>query len=193
MPGWTWTGTTASTRPGEAGDPGGIRPVLRQRRPRPGPDRGLSTPATRIVVLDAETSPFIDITAAKMLAQLAAALRRDGSSSGSPGTSANSGTSCATPCRRHSTTRCSPRSTKHSTSHPRNTTYSPTSNDLEGELIFYAAAWTLQARAWLFRFYISANASRRLIASAPSQGLPCLGIVHDNESTRFSLGRPETM
>jgi MFS superfamily sulfate permease-like transporter len=30
------------------------------------------------VVLDAETSPFIDISAAEMLAQLAAALRRDG-------------------------------------------------------------------------------------------------------------------
>jgi MFS superfamily sulfate permease-like transporter len=38
----------------------------------------LRTPATRIVVLDAETSPFIDITAAKMLVQLAAALRKDG-------------------------------------------------------------------------------------------------------------------
>ena len=32
----------------------------------------LRTPETRIVVLDAETSPFIDITAAEMLAQLAA-------------------------------------------------------------------------------------------------------------------------
>jgi anti-anti-sigma regulatory factor len=29
-------------------------------------------------VLDAETSPFIDITAAKMLVQLAAALRKEG-------------------------------------------------------------------------------------------------------------------
>ena len=38
----------------------------------------LRTPATRTVVIDAETSPFIDITAAKMLVQLAAALRRDG-------------------------------------------------------------------------------------------------------------------
>jgi SulP family sulfate permease len=38
----------------------------------------LRTPATRIVVLDAETSPFIDITAAEMLAQLAVTLRRDG-------------------------------------------------------------------------------------------------------------------
>jgi MFS superfamily sulfate permease-like transporter len=38
----------------------------------------LRTPASRIVVLDAETSPFIDITAAKMLVQLAAALRKDG-------------------------------------------------------------------------------------------------------------------
>jgi MFS superfamily sulfate permease-like transporter len=38
----------------------------------------LRTPATTIVVLDAETSPFIDISAAEMLAQLAAALRRDG-------------------------------------------------------------------------------------------------------------------
>ena len=33
---------------------------------------------TRIVVLDAETSPFIDISAAEMLAQLAETLRRDG-------------------------------------------------------------------------------------------------------------------
>ena len=38
----------------------------------------LRTQATRIVVLDAETSPFIDITAAKMLVQLAAAMRKDG-------------------------------------------------------------------------------------------------------------------
>ena len=38
----------------------------------------LRTPATRIVVLDAETSPFVDITAAEMLAQLAVTLRRDG-------------------------------------------------------------------------------------------------------------------
>ena len=38
----------------------------------------LRTPTTRIVVLDAETSPFIDITAAEMLAQLAVTLRRDG-------------------------------------------------------------------------------------------------------------------
>jgi MFS superfamily sulfate permease-like transporter len=38
----------------------------------------LRTPSTRIVVLDAETSPFIDISAAEMLAQLAATLRRDG-------------------------------------------------------------------------------------------------------------------
>jgi SulP family sulfate permease len=38
----------------------------------------LCTPETRLVVLDAETSPFIDVTAAQMLAQLAAALRQDG-------------------------------------------------------------------------------------------------------------------
>ena len=38
----------------------------------------LRTPATRVVVLDAETSPFIDISAAEMLAQLAESLRRDG-------------------------------------------------------------------------------------------------------------------
>ena len=38
----------------------------------------LCTPETRVVVLDAETSPFIDITAAQMLVQLAATLRRDG-------------------------------------------------------------------------------------------------------------------
>src|SRR4029078_6803752 len=38
----------------------------------------LRTASTRIVVLDAETSPFIDISAAEMLAQLAAMLRRDG-------------------------------------------------------------------------------------------------------------------
>ena len=38
----------------------------------------LRTASTRIVVLDAETSPFIDISAAEMLAQLAATLRRDG-------------------------------------------------------------------------------------------------------------------
>jgi high affinity sulfate transporter 1 len=38
----------------------------------------LRTSSTRIVVLDAETSPFIDISAAEMLAQLAATLRRDG-------------------------------------------------------------------------------------------------------------------
>src|SRR6478609_4759479 len=38
----------------------------------------LRMPSTRIVVLDAETSPFIDISAAEMLAQLAASLARDG-------------------------------------------------------------------------------------------------------------------
>jgi len=38
----------------------------------------LRTPDTDVVVLDAETSPFIDISAAEMLAQLAATLRRDG-------------------------------------------------------------------------------------------------------------------
>jgi len=38
----------------------------------------LRTPQTRIVVLDAETSPFIDISAAEMLAQLASSLARDG-------------------------------------------------------------------------------------------------------------------
>jgi sulfate permease, SulP family len=38
----------------------------------------LRTRETRVVVLDAETSPFIDVTAAQMLAQLAAALRQDG-------------------------------------------------------------------------------------------------------------------
>ncbi|WP_433504798.1 SulP family inorganic anion transporter [Pseudonocardia halophobica] len=38
----------------------------------------LCEPETRVVVLDAETSPFIDITAAQMLAQLAGSLRRNG-------------------------------------------------------------------------------------------------------------------
>lgn len=38
----------------------------------------LRTPATTVVVLDAETSPFIDISAAEMLAELATSLRRDG-------------------------------------------------------------------------------------------------------------------
>jgi len=38
----------------------------------------LCTPETRVVVLDAQTSPFIDITAAQMLAQLAESLRRHG-------------------------------------------------------------------------------------------------------------------
>ncbi len=38
----------------------------------------LCTPETRIVVLDAETSPFVDITAAQMLAELAASLSREG-------------------------------------------------------------------------------------------------------------------
>jgi len=38
----------------------------------------LRTPETRVVVLDPETSPFIDVTAAQMLAQLAARLRQDG-------------------------------------------------------------------------------------------------------------------
>ncbi|WP_181779147.1 SulP family inorganic anion transporter [Pseudonocardia pini] len=36
------------------------------------------TAETRVVVLDAETSPFVDITAAQMLVQLADSLRRDG-------------------------------------------------------------------------------------------------------------------
>lgn len=38
----------------------------------------LCTPLTRLVVLDAETSPFIDITAAQMLVHLADALRLQG-------------------------------------------------------------------------------------------------------------------
>ena len=38
----------------------------------------LCTPETSVVVVDAQTSPFIDITAARMLVQLAATLRRDG-------------------------------------------------------------------------------------------------------------------
>ena len=38
----------------------------------------LLTPDTRIVVLDAETSPDIDVTAAQMLTELAASLARDG-------------------------------------------------------------------------------------------------------------------
>ena len=38
----------------------------------------MRTPQTRIVVLDVETSPFIDISAAEMLAQLASSLARDG-------------------------------------------------------------------------------------------------------------------
>ncbi len=38
----------------------------------------LITPDTRIVVLDAQTSPDIDVTAANMLSELAAALARDG-------------------------------------------------------------------------------------------------------------------
>jgi sulfate permease, SulP family len=38
----------------------------------------LCTPETSVVVVDAQTSPFIDITAARMLAELAATLRRDG-------------------------------------------------------------------------------------------------------------------
>ncbi|MFD4293791.1 SulP family inorganic anion transporter [Rhodococcus sp. NPDC058505] len=36
------------------------------------------TEATRVVVIDAETSPYIDVSAAEMLVQLQAALRRDG-------------------------------------------------------------------------------------------------------------------
>jgi MFS superfamily sulfate permease-like transporter len=35
-------------------------------------------PETNVVVVDAQTSPFIDITAARMLAELATTLRRDG-------------------------------------------------------------------------------------------------------------------
>ena len=38
----------------------------------------LRTPQTRVVVLDAETSPFLDVSAAEMLGQLAVSLRRDG-------------------------------------------------------------------------------------------------------------------
>ena len=40
--------------------------------------QALRTDQTTVVVLDAETSPFIDISAAEMLAELAASLRRDG-------------------------------------------------------------------------------------------------------------------
>ncbi|MEV0355693.1 SulP family inorganic anion transporter [Nocardia sp. NPDC050697] len=40
--------------------------------------RALVTDRTRVVVLDAETSPFIDVTAARMLTELSAGLRRQG-------------------------------------------------------------------------------------------------------------------
>jgi MFS superfamily sulfate permease-like transporter len=40
--------------------------------------RALVGPAVRAVVLDAETTPFIDVTAAQMLADLVTELRRDG-------------------------------------------------------------------------------------------------------------------
>jgi MFS superfamily sulfate permease-like transporter len=52
--------------------------VPRQQRPRQDRIEALRTPTTMIVVLDAESNPFIDISAAEMLAQLAATLRRDG-------------------------------------------------------------------------------------------------------------------
>ena len=79
-PGWTRSGTT---------DCGPIRGILVVRvesglffansdhvRDR---IEALRTPETRVVVLDAETSPFLDVSAAEMLGQLAASLRRDGS------------------------------------------------------------------------------------------------------------------
>jgi MFS superfamily sulfate permease-like transporter len=54
-------------------------------------------PGTRAVVLDAETAPFIDVSAARMLVQLTDDLRRLGSSWCSPAASAGSATSCAGP------------------------------------------------------------------------------------------------
>jgi sulfate permease, SulP family len=39
--------------------------------------QSLLTPATRVVVIDAETAPFVDVTAAQMLSQLAATFVRD--------------------------------------------------------------------------------------------------------------------
>ena len=74
----------------------------------------LCTPETRLVVLDAETSPFIDVTAAQMLTQLAAALRRTGSSCASPATSASSVTSSTPRFPATSATACSAPSTRRS-------------------------------------------------------------------------------
>ena len=55
------------------------RPVLRQRRHRPRRHpRPRRRPGTRAVVLDAETAPFIDVTAARMLVLLTGDLRRSG-------------------------------------------------------------------------------------------------------------------
>jgi hypothetical protein len=52
---------------------------VRSGRPPIGRPVATSTDSVcTVVVLDAETSPFIDISAAEMLAQLAATLRRDG-------------------------------------------------------------------------------------------------------------------
>jgi MFS superfamily sulfate permease-like transporter len=50
---------------------------------------------TRAVVLDAETMPFVDVSAARMLEELADDLRREASRSSSRATSGRCATSCA--------------------------------------------------------------------------------------------------
>ena len=67
------------------------RAVLRQQRRCPGAIERLCTPETRVVVLDAETSPFIDITAARCSSSWRPRCARTGSSCASPATSASSG------------------------------------------------------------------------------------------------------
>ena len=56
------------------------RAVLRERRQRPGPDSGkvVEQRELRAVVLDGEAMPYIDVTAVRMLDQLAAELKSDG-------------------------------------------------------------------------------------------------------------------
>lgn len=63
-------------------------------------------------MLDAQTSPFIDITGAEMLARLAVTLRRDGIELRIASDIGQFRDVMRSPSRRRSTTRCSGRSTR---------------------------------------------------------------------------------
>ena len=114
----TATRRTPST-PGRRDRAGRGRPVLRQRRRRPRRAPGRRGPAGHQgVVLDAESIPFVDVTAVRMLDELADDLGAATSSWRSPTTSARSATCSARPAVMTARWRCTPPSGPRSTPWP---------------------------------------------------------------------------